>query len=137
VRAPTTFLCALPILCTPCVPILCVRTPNPHHAVLNLVHTSAHCYFLRITTLHHATLNLSVHTHAPIFSVHYQSTPCSAKFKCAHPHANIFHASQAFHRASCIFSAHTYAHSFLCASIPREFCCINWAFCQTFSQFSP
>jgi hypothetical protein len=44
-----------------------------------------------------------------------------------------FTISQAFHCASCIFSAPTCAHSFLCASIPREFRCRNWGFFLTFS----
>jgi hypothetical protein len=82
---------------------------NMHCAMLNLVCTSTCRYFSHITTLHHATQNLSVQTrapiffahyhvapnlsaqiHAPIFFVHYHFASRSAKFKCTNPRANIF-----------------------------------------------
>jgi hypothetical protein len=63
---------------------------NMHRAMLNLVRTHAQEYFSHITTLHRATPKLSAHTHTPIFSALYHSTPQSAKFKCAHPCTNIF-----------------------------------------------
>jgi hypothetical protein len=71
----------------------------------------------------------SAHTRTPTFfrAAPKFSTPI---FFRAVPN---FYISQAFYCASCIFSAPTCAHSFLCASIPREFRCRNWGFCLTFS----
>jgi hypothetical protein len=59
------------------------------------------------------------------FSAH----TCTLKFF----HAVPTFTYTSFHCASCIFSAPTCAHSFLCASIPREFRCRNWGFFLTFS----
>jgi hypothetical protein len=88
------------------------RTPIFFSAVPNFsTHTCTPIFFC-------ATPNFSARTHTPIF------------FRVAPK----FYISQAFHWASCIFSAPTCAHSFLCSSIPREFHCRNWGF---FLNFSP
>jgi hypothetical protein len=101
----------------------------------------------RMLIFFHATPNFSMRTYTPIF---FRATPnfrartrtpiffyVAPNFS-AHTRTTIFfHISQSFHCASCIFSAPTYTHSFLCASIPCEFHCRNWGFFLTFSQCLP
>jgi hypothetical protein len=117
------------------------------------VHTHQHLS-VRYCSVHtnifpHGTQNLVAHTCtltffyvAPKFSAHTRtltffcvapkfSARTSMPISC--PRSAEFYLSQAFHCASCIFSAPTCAHSFLCASIPHEFHCRNWGFCLTFS----
>jgi hypothetical protein len=79
---------------------------NLHPTMLNLMRTFAYRYFLRITTLHRATPNLSAQNCSPIFSMHYHFAPLSAKFKCAHLHAHIFRALSLC-TAQCQILAHT------------------------------
>jgi len=135
----------------------CATQSAPHNDKFS-AQTHTPIFSVHYYSAPHNTKFRCAHPRAIIFS-HYHSSPHNAKFKCAHPHnviffaiplctaqhkfkcahlcTNIFHASQDFHCTSCIFSAHTYARSFLYASIPREFHCRNWGFCQNFSQFSP
>jgi hypothetical protein len=93
----------------------------------NLVRTPAHQHFSTRCQI------FSVRSSTPLF---FRAIP---NFYLVHPHANIFlrnaksHLSQYFHCATCNFSAPNCAHSPLCASIPREFCCRNWGFFLTFS----
>jgi hypothetical protein len=135
-RAPTKLLCTLPILRTPSAPyyfsvwcqnLVCTLTHQNFSAWhQNLLRTLAHQHFSARRP------KFSAHTYTPTF---FRTV---SKFLS---HTNIFPRSvqflyiTSFYCASCIFSAPTYAHSFFCASIPREFHCRNWGFFLTFSQF--
>jgi hypothetical protein len=122
-------LCSVNTAHTMCAIIMCVHTAKFSASIIAACATqsapcnakfSAHTLprmpifcahprtnIFRITTLHRAMPNLSVHTRAPIFSVHYHSAPRNAKFKCAHPRANIFLCITTLHRAMPNLSAHT------------------------------
>jgi hypothetical protein len=130
---------------------------NLHRTMLNLVHRPTHQYFPRITTLHHTTQNLGVHTRVPLFShittlhhtmpslsVHTHTMLFSSQYHSAlrntnlsaHTCAPIFSVRHKIFIAHHAFLVRTPTHSFLYASIPHEFHCRNWGFCQNFSQFS-
>jgi hypothetical protein len=108
-HAPTNFLCALPILCTPRTPLLFFHVAPKFSA-----HT-------RTPTLSRTVSKFSLRASTPLF---FRVMPN-------------FYVSQYFYYTSHVFSAPTCAHSFLCASIPHEFRCKNWGFCLTFYPFLP
>jgi hypothetical protein len=60
-------------------------------------------YFPHITTLYLTSPNLSVHTRAPIFFVHYHYVLRNAKFKCT-PMRQYFSCITTLHRATPNFS---------------------------------
>jgi hypothetical protein len=74
------------------IPLCSVNTAQTMQAIIMRVHTTHASITHALLNLHCAMLNLSVQTCAPIFSVHYHFAQCSAKFKCAVWHTNIFRA---------------------------------------------
>jgi hypothetical protein len=84
------------------------------------------------TTFFYAAPKFSVCTRTPIFfrvTPNFNARTGTPTFFRAAPS---FYTSLLFYCASCIFSAPTYAHSFLCASIPCEFHSRNSGFFLTF-----
>jgi hypothetical protein len=113
--------CHYYVCCTPCTPYYAYA----HRTMLIFsVCTRTPTFFM-------CAPNFSTHTRRQHFSVQpkFSARTSTPIFFRAMPN---FYISQAFYCATCIFSAPTYAHSFLCASIPREFRCRNWGFCLTF-----
>jgi hypothetical protein len=90
---------------TPCTPILCMGTPRT--PILRMHHPIHIVIFCALPILHHASPNLSAHTHAPFFSRITNYAPRNAKFKCAHPCTIIFRALPILHHAVPNLSAHS------------------------------
>jgi hypothetical protein len=95
-----------------------LRITTLHHTTRNLgVHTRVPLFF-HITTLHHTMPSLSVHTHTTLFSAQYHSTPCNANLS-VHTCAPIFfmrHKIFIAHHAFLVRTpthAHFYMHQFL------------------------
>jgi hypothetical protein len=109
-----------------CVCTLCASITHEslylHCAMLNLAHASAYQHF----SVRHQNLACApAHQHFSALCQNFSArTYMPTSF---HAVPNIY-ISQDFHCASCIFSAPTYAHSFLCTTIPHEFRCKNWGF---------
>jgi hypothetical protein len=84
-------------------------------------------------TFFRAVPNFSARTNTPIYFCAVPKFSVCTSTPIFFPIVPNFYISQAFYCASCIFSVPTYAHTFLCVSIPREFCYKNWGFFLTFS----
>jgi hypothetical protein len=151
--------------CTNQTPLRSTNTTHTMHAIIMCVHT-AHTLLCVCTPCNakfnvhtctpiffHAAPNFSARSHTPIFFhavpkfITRTSTPlffhvvpnfsARTSMPTFFPVEPNFYISHAFYYGSCIFSVPTCTHSFLCASIPREFQCRNWGFSLNVSPFLP